>query len=53
MVRAETVSSAIMSIGKMIALEFKHNPFKIVWSNKFHPRIVETLDSWWKTDPTT
>ncbi len=35
----------------MIALEFEHNPFKILGSDKFHPRIAETLDSWRKTDP--
>jgi hypothetical protein len=48
MVRVVTISSSISAIGQTITLEYKHNPFKIAGTNKFHPQIADRLVAWRK-----
>ena len=52
-VQSDTVSSALTAIGKKISLARNVNPLKIVGSDKFIPRIQETLEGWSKDDPAT
>lgn len=52
-VQAGTVSTAITAVGKTIALAYGANPTKVKGSDKFLPRLVETLEGWEKEDPAT
>ncbi len=45
------ISSAIIAIGKTIALAYEHNPTKVLGSDKFHDPIQEVLDRWKRHDP--
>jgi hypothetical protein len=47
------VSLAITAVGKTIPLAYKHNPTKILGSDKFRDRIQEVLDGWKRHDPHT
>ena len=50
-VKAETVSSAITSVGQEISLACDENPTKRKGSDKFVPRLAQALDGWRKEDP--
>ena len=52
-VQTGTVSSAITAVGQTITLEYGVNPTKIPGTDKFHPRISQTLDGMRKEDPPT
>ena len=52
-VQAGSMSSAITSVGQMIALATNSNPTKIVGSEKLLPRLQQMLDGFQKADPPT
>ena len=47
------MSSAITTVGQMIALATNSNPTKIVGSEKLLPRLQQMLDGFQKADPPT
>lgn len=50
MVKGNTVSTALMAIGKEIALVCNVNPLKIGGSEKLLPQLAQVLDGWRKED---
>ena len=52
-VQAGSMSSAITTVGQMIALATNSNPTKIVGSEKLLPRLQQMLDGFQKADPPT
>jgi hypothetical protein len=50
-VRANTVCSALMAIGQMIALAHGNNPTKPEGSDRFIPQLQQVLDGYRKEDP--
>ena len=47
------MSGALTAVGQTIALEYGVNPVKIPGTDKFHPRLSQTLDGMRKEDPPT
>jgi hypothetical protein len=50
-VRANTVCSALMSVGQTIALAHKNNPTKLEGSDRFISGLQQVLDGYGKEDP--
>ena len=52
-VKAGTVSTALTAVGQAISVATGRNPTKVEGSDKFLPRLAETLEGWGKEDPAT